>query len=668
MIPRNDTLWWKTAKNDVHNMIPNYVRWLDSEQAYRQNENFKFMRMYGNYDLLNLKYYPGFKSSRVMDVPITTNRVTLNIIQSMVDTVVSKISKNRPKPTFLTEGGNFSQQRRAKKLTQFVEGQFQATDFYALASQAFQDSCIFGTGAIKIYKEDCEIKCERVFIDEIKIDDRESFYGYPRQMHQTKYIHKDVLIEMFPEYQGAINTTDNSENTVIVSGQAFNSDMVRVTESWHLPSTKKAKDGRRTITISNATLLDEPYEKCFFPFVFFRWGVRSLGFFGQGLAEQLQGLQIEINKILRTIQVSMHLVSIPKIFVEAGSKIVDAHINNKIGGIIKYAGQLPTSAALGNIPPELFAHLDRLYSRAYEIAGVSQLSANSAKPSGLNSGKALREFNDLETERFMSVGQRYEKVFMDASEQMIELAEEIDEEMRSSDDEHGSRDGYKVKVKGKKFIQTIKWKEVKMDQEDFVMAVFPTSALSSTPAGRLQDVQELIQAGFVSKEDAMKLLDFPDLETFYNFSNAGLEDIERTIEQFIDKGLYSTPEPYQNLELGIVKMQQAYLLFRSENAPETKLDLFRRWTEDAKALLDKAALEVQAKQLQAQLKAEQDLAKENEMIEMQKQEQAEAEKLANAEVPVAPAAPVAPLGNAMVDAEAIAMDSQIPTDVTMPIV
>ena len=70
---------------------------------------------------------------------------------------------------------------------------------------------------------------------------------------------------------------------------------------------------------------------------------------------------------------------------------------------------------------------------------------------------------------------------------------------------------------------------------------------------------------------------------------------------------------------------------------------------------------MQAKQLQAQLKAEQDLAKENEMMEMQKQEQADAEKLANAE-------PVAPLGDAVVDAEAIAVDSQIPTDVTMPIV
>lgn len=672
----NDFFWWEKPDNVVHESVTPYIKHLESEQSYRQKENFKFMKMYGNYDLYNLRSYAPLSNENSVS---TVNRVTLNIIQSMVDTVTSKIAKNRPKPTFLTEGGNFSQQRRAKKLTQFAEGQFQATDFYAKAAQAFTDSCIFGTGILKIYKEDNEIKVERVFVDEIKVDDRECFYGNPRQLHQTKFIHRDVLKAAFPKFKGLIDGL-NLENTEFLNGsQTQNSNMILVTESWHLRSGRKAKDGRHSITISNATLLDERYDKDYFPFVFFRWGLRPLGFFGQGLAEQLQGLQVEINKILRTIQVSMHLVSIPKIFVEAGSKIVDSHIDNKIGGIIKYAGTIPSPGQLGQIPRDLFEHLDRLYNRAYEIAGISQLSANSEKPSGLNSGKALREFNDLETERFMSTAQRYEAVFMDASKQMKDLAKEIDEDLKAqSDEDSKDSEGYKVKVKGKKFIQTIKWSEVEMDEEDFIMSVFPTSALASNPSGRMQDVQELIQAGFVSKEDAMKLLDFPDLDTFYNFANAGLEDIERTIEEFIDQGTYSTPEPYQNLELGITKMQQAYLLFKSQNAPETRLDLFRRWIEDAKAMLDKAALDVQAKEMQAQMKAQQDLDAENAAIAAEE----EAAKIAETAVdpvtqaPLDPAtqapldpmaaAPIDPLGAPTLPAEAVALDSQIPTDVTMP--
>lgn len=86
----------------------------------------------------------------------------------------------------------------------------------------------------------------------------------------------------------------------------------------------------------------------------------------------------------------------------------------------------------------------------------------------------------------------------------------------------------------------------------------------------------------------MKLLDFPDLKQFYNFNNAGVEDIERAIELIIDKNEYQTPEPYQNLQYGITKMQQAYLLYRSQGAPDDTLELFRRWIEDADALMKKA--------------------------------------------------------------------------------
>jgi hypothetical protein len=344
------------------------------------------------------------------------------------------------------------------------------------------------------------------------------------------------------------------------------------------------------------TLFTEDYDKQYFPFVFWRWGKKPLGFFGQGIAEQLQGIQLEINKILRTIQVSMHLVSVPKLFVEAGSKIVDAHLDNRIGSVIKYAGTAPTPGQLGVIPRELFDHLDRLYQRAFEIIGISQLSAQAKKPSGLDSGKALREYNDLETERFMSVAQRYERAFIQAVPIFIDLIKELNEE------EGGQ---YKVKLKGKKFLKTIKWKDVDLEEDQYQLTCFPTSALSQTPSGRLQDVQELIAAGFLQKDQAYKLLDYPDLQAFYDFELAPGEDIDFLIEKFIDDGEYVTPEPYEDLTAGISKMQKAYLLFRTQNCPEPKLELFRRWIEDANALLERAAVDTQRQQLEMQAQQQQ---------------------------------------------------------------
>ena len=58
------------------------------------------------------------------------------------------------------------------------------------------------------------------------------------------------------------------------------------------------------------------------------------------------------------------------------------------------------SSGSEKISQDLFMHLDRLYNRSFEIAGISQLSAQSSKPSGLDSGRALREFSDIESERF----------------------------------------------------------------------------------------------------------------------------------------------------------------------------------------------------------------------------------------------------------------------------
>ena len=563
--------WWKN-KSEPYKAIFPYIKMLDNKQSDIQAENAKHMRLYGNQDYNGLSTYNYMRAENSYSIQ---NRVTLNIVQSMVDTAVSKITKNKPKPYFLTDDGDFSLQRKAEKLTKFAEGQFYAVKLYEQMPRVFSDACIFGTVCLKIYREGTKIRAERVFIDEIKVDRNDSIYGKPRQMHQVKWVHREVLKGAYPKHASAIDMAVD-ENNPHADPSTRNSDMVLVVESWHLPSSKKAKDGRHTICINNEVLNDDQtWDKDYFPFVFSRWSERPLGFWGQGIAEQLTGLQLEINKLLRTIQVSMHLVSVPKLMVEASSKILSTHLNNKIGGIIKYAGTKPEWGQLGAIPQELFSQLDRLYSRAFEIIGLSQLSAQSQKPAGLNSGKAMRTYNEIETERFMACAKRYEQTFLDATEIMIDYAKDIAEETNN----------YEVKVPGSNFLKTIKWEDVSMEEDQYMMQIFPTSALSSTPSARLSEVQELMQAGLVSKEDGMKLLDFPDLKAYYNMTNAGVEDIERQIELMVDKMEYQSPEPFQNLQYGIKKMQQAYLMYKAQSAPEELLEMFRQWMSDANELL-----------------------------------------------------------------------------------
>jgi hypothetical protein len=615
--------WWQAPEKQAHEALHEYVKKLNNDQNYRATENLKHMRLYGNQEIL------GFALGQYSRTgPAVDNRVTLNVIQSMVDTVTSKTVKNEPLPMFLTDGGNFKEQRRAKKLNQFVEGQFYHNKVFQKTARMFVDACVFGTGVLKVFRHGNEVCIERVFPNEIIVDDSEAVYGEPRQMHQGKWIHKEVLKQQFPKFKKQI---DDARQELL--DQPFNMsrtpDMIYTLESWHLASKCGAKDGRHVISINGATLVDEKYDKDYFPFVFMRWTPRLLGFFGQGLAEQLQGIQIEINRILRTIQQSMHLVCVPRLLVEHSSKVISEQFNNKIGSIIKFTGAAPQFMnANGAIPQELFSHLDRLYQRAFEIAGISQLSAQSKKPSGLDSGKALRTFNDIESERFFDVGKRYEQVHLEIARQSLNVARDID-----SDPE--VKDGYKVTVPGKKFLKTIRLKECDLDEDRYIMQIFPISAFSKTPSARLMEVQEMINTGMITPQLGKKLLDFPDLQAEEDKEQADYDDIDWTIDEMLEKGEYLPPEPFQNLQLGVVRMQQTYLQLRTQNAPEERLELLRIWIDDANEQLAEAQAAAEQQAMAAQQQA---IAQTSEMAMAEAAPDLamkEAELMASAPVPAA---------------------------------
>lgn len=598
--------WWD-EKTQPHEPLQAYVRRVRSDQRYRSTDNLKYLRLYGNQRSMGL----GLTQYAKTDDSSQHNRVTLNIVQSMVDTAVSKITKNQPKPMYLTDGGDWSEQRKAKKLNKFTQGQFYHADIYSKGAEAFRDSCVFGTGVLKIFKKNNDVCVERVFIDDITVDDAESIYGSPRQLHYGMWVHKDVLKAKYakkdPQLAQKIEELGSKPIDEGSWSLNYQPGMVRVLESWHLPSEKKAKDGRYVVSIDGATLEDSKYTKDYFPFVFIKWSPKLLGFFGQGLAEQLQGLQIEINKILRTIQLATHLLYIPRVLIERNSQVVSEHINNRIGAKVYYTGVKPeVMQTSGALPPELFNHLDRLYQRAFEITGISQLSAQSKKPGGLDSGKALRTFSDIESERFLDVGRRYEQFYMEVAERMLDVARDIGD--------------YKVKVPGKKFIETMNIKDINLSEDRYIMQAFPTNALSKIPSARLAEVQEMMNAGLISPDVGRKLLDFPDLQAETDRENAAQDDLDWTIDYMLENDEYLPPESYQNLEMGIPHMQNAYLELKKQGAPEDKLELLRAWIADAEEKVEQIAAEKAAEMQMAQEEAMEQMQQQKMQEQMQQQQ------------------------------------------------
>lgn len=569
-------LWWQSDKNDAHAHIFAAVQQIHQESDNRREVNLRSMRLYGNTDVSGVAPY-SFTRSVTPNLP--ENRVKINVISSMADTVSAKISKMKPRVTFLTSGGDWASQQNAKALSKFMLGAFYGNNIYKMHQDAFKDCTVLDVGALKHFIQGNKIVTERVLATELYVDMVDSLYGTPKSLYQVKYVHKEVLQKLYPKKIAAIKMAAGNFKDMVLTDEE-KEHYALVIEAWHLPSIEGAKDGRHVICLDNETLIDEPYKKDYFPFTFFRWSSRLVGFWGQSLTERLTGNQIEINKMLRIIQKSFHLGSAFKVFLEHGSRVAKEHINNDIGSIVYYTGQKPDFHVPQTVHPEYFRHLEFLIQSSYEEAGISQLSASSRKPAGIESGRALREYNEIETERFALTSQAYEQSFLDTARIYIELMKDMEE----------LGVDYEVVAESKRFIEKIKWSDIDLQGNEYVMQMFPTSMLPHTPAGRLQFVQELVNENFIPKEFGLKLLDFPDLESYASLATSSIDDLLNTLDQILIHNKYQTPEPYQDLATGIKMFQSAYLRAKTEEVPEDRLEKIRVWIASAEALLAQAQI------------------------------------------------------------------------------
>lgn len=577
--------WWAEPA-DKHSHIAGLIKKIKQNQQYRSTNYLKFARLYSNMEIQSLA--GGMFNRSNESGNLLGNRVTYNVIKSCIDTASSKIAKSKPRPFFLTEEGSWDLQQRAKKQTQFFQGQFEKMgqgsgedrSFWGLGRQCFVDACIFGTGAVHIFPDpdSGEVYAERVFIDELLVDDAEGRYRNPRQMHRVKLVHREVLYDLFPDSKSraAIEACPSGLQGDMDSKSS--ADMVELRESWHLPSGKDAKDGNYVVSIDNATLRDVSYEKSYFPFLFQRWSLQPLGFYGRGLAEELIGIQLEINKTLRNIQLSQHLVAVPQVWMDVSSKIPGKKINNEIGGIKYYRNTPPIFMTPQAMSGEVYSHLETLYRKAYEITGISMMSATSQKPSGLDSGKAIREYKDIQTERFALVENMYEDFFMDATYMVQDILRDLVNDGKNP----------LVRVKDGSFSEELKYKDVDIPDDKVAVRAYPTNFLPSTPAGKFQTVQEMVQAGFYSQEEALDLLDFPDLSKVNKIKMGSRDAVIKTIEYNVKNSGkdYISPDPRMNLQFAS-EMTQSYILAGlAESMPEDKLDVLRKFADHVEALVE----------------------------------------------------------------------------------
>jgi hypothetical protein len=561
--------WWLLEKDEmIAQSIAATVAFIAKHQSNRLEQLTVSTKLYGNTSAYNLAGAAFTRSNSNSSNP-QSQRMSYNLCSSVVDTLVSKIAKNKVIPTFVTNGGIWGMQKKAKDLSKFIEGCFYECDVHAKTVSAFRDAAVWGTGILHIYSENERICVEKVFPHEIFVDLVETLSTDPRQMHRVKVADRGMLADLFRDddkkIKAIVDAMPASYQEIGGSGTA--ADLVKVVESWHLPSGPEAEDGLHTICIDDTVLFKEEYTKDYFPFVFTHYSKRLVGFWGQGACERLQNLQGEINRLMILVQRSMWMGGSFKVLVENGSKVVSQHLNNDVGAIIHYTGTPPQYITPPMIQQDIYPYIDSLIQKGYQQEGVSQLSASSLKPEGVDSGKAMRAMSDIEDDRFLSVEQEMEAFNLEIAFQMIEKAKEIYKYNRS----------YKVTFSNTKFMETIDWKDIKLKDDEYVLKAFPTSQLKNDITGRLADIQEMMQAGLISPSTGKRLMQMPDIEMEEAITNAPENLLHKILEEMLYEDTYRPPEPFYDLTLAKKLALEYYNYADYMNAPEDVLGRLRQF-------------------------------------------------------------------------------------------
>jgi len=572
--------WWRLEGRECARSIGSTIEKLQKAQTVRMRQQVISQRLYGSLSLPTSGAYARVQQAATAQ----RDRVTYNVCQEVVDTLTARVGETKPRPYFLTSGGSYKQQRKAKKLNQWVEGVFYEERVYDKGLDAFRDALVGGDGFLHVFGQNGRVRVERALATELWIDEVEGQYGAPRNMHWLKLVDRDELAGHFPEQKDAIMRVSKDTRGVLTESVA---DMVQVAESWHLGNENEKgelKGGKHVISlVSDETLLTviEDWPFPWFPFARMTWCRRPMGYWSQGLCEQLQGDQIELNYELQLIQKSMRLAGSFKILRQAGSKTVKEHLNNDVGTIIDYVGTPPQYITVQPIDPIWFQNTREIIERARNKSGVSQMSAHGTKPAGLNSGVAIREMEDVESDRHRTTQRANDNLYLEVANMAVALAGELADAGALRPVRSPSKTSFTA-IDWKKDIKAVK-------TDEFVLQCFPVSRLPRDPAGRLQTIQEYIQAGMITPRQGRKALDFADLDSIESLASAQEDLVMRNLDAIVDDGEYQPPEPTDDLQLSKEMILEYIQRYRLLGLEDEKLDLLRDYNAQLEDMLLTAA-------------------------------------------------------------------------------
>jgi hypothetical protein len=587
--PRPQT-WYDARRGDAHEAVFAQVDYISRQQSQQRDDVVEQLELYYAGNVTGLGQSTATSRYFHADEEDDGIEVRFNVAAAGVDTAISLISQAPVIPQYLSVEGDFKLIRKADKCSKILQGQMTA-EVKEMIKRAALDATQVGTGFLfECFDPMTGLPgAEREHLLNVFVEHTDGLNMKPRSMHRGRIVPKETLKAQFPKFATAIDTcegvTRTTHNNIFLSalGDGFSfDDFVYVVESWHLRPGPKAK-GRRTICVRNATLRDDKYMHDDFPCAVFRYRERSFGFFGAGLIESCRPTQNRINNLLRVHARALNLGSNLVLLNPNGEgEVSHEEFTNDIGLIINYNPLVgpPTLAKWEGGLDDVQRQIDVELQRWLMSEGISAEQMNGqGAGKGLDSGTAVRAADDVQSRRLVPFTSRFQQSCMSVAK----LFERMNDDVSERDPE------FRIQVVGSEaqrtFLKTANWLEIRPKQGDARLTMAQMSALPTTPQGRWAAVQDWLQGGFVSRNYAMSLLEFPDLSAYASNELAHLDYARWQMELILD-GENPIPDPRQDLDLAIdlaVKCKFQAAIMRADEEILNAFEDFVVYAEEMKA-------------------------------------------------------------------------------------
>lgn len=448
-----------------------------------------------NYDN-DYDYFIDFSRTFSQDADLMPSPST-NVVKSCIDALVSKLSNNKVRPFFSPIDGTFKTKKVVRQAQQFFDVYYDQINLNHIVSTAFKDACIFDIGYIMVNP-----------------------FNY--------------TIQRVAPYNISVLETNGTDPKValIKIKHIPNSEL----DSYGVTSDKQYVNIEILIDHEDVTLyVDEQPVKdvkvSAFPIVRVYYNEPIHLNKTVSIVDELDGIQTQIDLINSKISATSQLTPANIVFVDENSGLKASDVNNKDAQIY------PIGIAPGNnanpisvVTPVPFdpmwqQMLDFYVNKAYDMIGISQLSAQSRKPSGLDSGVALQTMEDIESDRFETQVDHFINAYINVTKKVIEVIPE-DEEILPSN----------------KYQNSMKWSDLKEQSNLFKVQYSAATSLSKDPAERAKQIIQMSQIGLIVPSKAAELMDMPDLTDAYTDAEAMEMAVAAIIDNAVEHDIINIPE------------------------------------------------------------------------------------------------------------------------------